>query len=151
MLLSSNIYFYYYLDVNVGQDISPPNGSKIFRQAGADLMFNCSIVKNETQFQLITQWLIGNISAVGGYVNIVGALGTDNVEFAGKPLPPGEGIGNIINTRNILTIRNFRLDSQALLCFDGSQVYAQFFLFLYCEFDVVLCPCNSHDNIFLCI
>ena len=130
----------------MGRYISPPSGSTVYELAGGDLTFNCTIVNNQTLNQSISQWRIGATATGSLIIDVTLALGGENVEYDGRPLSqPSLGITNY---RSILTIRNFSRDSQILQCFSGSDVLAEFFLFLYRELDVVLCPCNSHRNSF---
>ena len=131
----------------MGRYISPPSGSTVYELAGSDLTFNCTIVNNQTLDQAISQWRIGATGTGGVLVDVTLALGRDNVEYDGIPLPQQEF--GITNYRNILTIRNFSRDSQILQCISATDVFAEFFLFLYRELDVVLCLCNSHRNSFI--
>ena len=130
----------------MGRDIYPPSGSTVYELAGGNLTFNCTIVNNQTLDQAIPHWRIG-ATGTGDLVDVILALGRESVEYGGKLLPQPE-LG-ITNYRNILTIRNFSRDSQTLQCASASDVFAEFFLFLYRELDVVLCPCI--EIVLLCI
>ena len=130
----------------MGRDINPPSGSPVYELAGGNLTFNCTIVNNQTLDQAISQWRIG-ATGTGDLVDVILALGRESVEYDGKLLPQPE-LGITIY-RNILTICNFSCDSQTLQCASASDVFAEFFLFLYRELDAVLYPCNSHRNSFI--
>lgn len=114
------------------QDISPPSGITVKELQGAMVTFNCSIFRNSTGIQQITEWRIANIgdsSATG----IVFALEAEEYEYGGVPLDMP--IGTIVNHRNTLILKQYNLHNKMLQCALSQDVFAEYFLFTYSEFD----------------